>query len=53
MRAVSLDQIDISDAKATKGVDSIKVMQLRYDEEEDMYTKKCKTCDHQIQYEKM
>ena len=26
MRAVSLDQIDISDVKATKGVDSIKVM---------------------------
>jgi len=24
-----------------------------YDEEEDVYTKKCKTCDHQITYEKM
>ena len=24
-----------------------------YDEEEDVYTKKCKTCDHEITYEKM
>lgn len=24
-----------------------------YDEEEDMYTKKCKTCEHEVKYEKM
>ena len=24
-----------------------------YDEEEDVYTKKCKGCDHEVQYEKM
>lgn len=24
-----------------------------YDEEEDMYTKQCKTCDHKVTYEKM
>ena len=24
-----------------------------YDEEEDMYEKKCKTCDHVLKYEKM